>query len=252
LKRIGSQLLRPRPILQTLIALFIIDGVDNAVGLVIGLLILAWVLTNAVDRARRLSRDAFYETYADARELQQLEGQLPGVTPLLSAGDARYAEQVIGGELPGERAGELALYTYEIHRGEDKPPSLHRFTVVLHSLPGVGKRVSELYCEPRAGAALTDSVRSRLRALERLELESVAFDRRFEIHYDGDAVWLKRVFAPSFIVWLAGHAPRNFAFELSGDHLCAYVTGHLKSEPQLDVLSATTAAVADRLATEAV
>ena len=47
-------------------------------------------------------------------------------------------------------------------------------------------------------------------------LESEALDERYEIFSgkEQDQVWLRRLFSPTFVVWLGEEAPKKFAFEL--------------------------------------
>jgi hypothetical protein len=84
-------------------------------------------------------------------------------------------------------------------------------------------------------------------------LESEALDKRYEIFAgkEQDQVWLRRLFSPTFIVWLGEEAPKKFAFELVGGTLCCYVSGHKKSAADLDTIRASSATVAKRLREEA-
>lgn len=67
---------------------------------------------------------------------------------------------------------------------------------------------------------------------------------------DQDAVWLRRLFAPTFIVWLTESAPKKFAFELVGGTLVSYVRGHKEDTADLDKVAAAMAMVATRLRQE--
>jgi len=66
-----------------------------------------------------------------------------------------------------------------------------------------------------------------------------------------DANWMRQLFSPTFIVWLAEAAPDKFAFELVGGTLCCYVSGHKENAAALDGIAAATGAVAKRLRDEA-
>ena len=50
------------------------------------------------------------------------------------------------------------------------------------------------------------------RGMVRIELESVAFDERFELFVSEqhDANWVRQLFGPSFIVWLTHEPPEGF------------------------------------------
>jgi hypothetical protein len=91
------------------------------------------------------------------------------------------------------------------------------------------------------------------RSRKRVALESEALDDRYEIfaHESQDANWLRQLFSPTFIVWLADSAPKKFAFELVDGTLCCYVNGHKKSTADLDIVCQASAAVATRLREEA-
>ncbi len=68
-----------------------------------------WLIANS------RAHDDFFSAYANGRGLTRVDGKtdLPSVTPLLSKGDRRYAEQRFNGVLPGGVDGRLCLYTYE-------------------------------------------------------------------------------------------------------------------------------------------
>ncbi len=160
------------------------------------------------------------------------------------------------GPMPGGLPGTLALYAYkeqsrdsEGHTQVDR----HRSTVVLAEVPGVAYRLAELHCERRSGFRFPVSAEDAFRRMRRLELESEALDRRYEIFYGAgdDPNWIVQLFSPSFIVWLSEEAAAGFAFELSAGGLCANVEGHHESAAELDELCAAAAAVARRLTEEA-
>ena len=83
-----------------------------------------------------------------------------------------------------------------------------------------------------------DSAEDVFRRMQRLELESEALDKRYEVFYgaEDDEVWMKRLFSPSFIVWLTERTPEDFAFEFSAGSLCVNVKGHYDSAAELDAL----------------
>ena len=112
----------------------------------------------------------------------------------------------------------------------------------------------ELYCQRKFGLRALERFEDAFRgSKERVNLESTAMGDKYEIFAGKgqDAVWLRRLFAPTFIVWLTESAPKKFAFELVGGTLCCYVSGHKKKAEELDEIGAATAAVAKRLRDEA-
>ena len=205
--------------------------------------------------ADKRAADDFFADYAERRgmTLMRERGRLPRATPLLRKGDDRYTERSLLGPLGDGVEGTLALYTYEEETRDsdgNRQTSYSRYTVGLVEVPECGGFVPELYCRrksgPRALQGLEDAFR---RSTRRLTLESEALQRRYEIFAgkDGDEIWLRRLFSPTFIVWLADSAPDKFAFELVDGTLCCFVDGHRESAAELDALAAATSEVARRL-----
>jgi hypothetical protein len=227
-------------------------GLAAAVGAALLVLLIVWVL------AANAATEDFFSAYATARGLNRTSGRtsLPPTTPLLRKGDERYGEQVMNGTLPGGSPGALALYTYEEETRDsdgNKETDYYRFTVAMHDIPAVAAKVSDVYCQRRSGFRFMDGAEDAFRKMKRLELESESLDKRYEIFYGehDDEVWMKRLFSPSFIVWLSEHAPKNFAFELCAGSLCANVKGHLDSAAELDSLCEAAGEVANRFAGKA-
>lgn len=203
------------------------------------------------------AEDAFFQIYAQDRGLE-LGGRapLPPTTPLLRKGDDRYAERTLSGPFGADVEGILALYTYEEEsRDSDgsKQTNYYRYTVGLVPVPESVQRVPELYCQRKFGLRALEKFEDVFRgSKERVTLESTVMGDKYEIFAGKgqDAIWLRRLFAPTFIVWLTDSAPAKFAFELVGGTLCCYVSGHKKKAEELDELRAATAAVAQRLREE--
>ncbi len=162
----------------------------------------------------------------------------------------------MNGTLPSGLPGALALYTYE-ERSRDSDGNedvdYYRFTVVMHDMPAVAQKVSDIYCQRRSGFRWMDSAEDVFRRMKRLELESTELDKRFEIFYgpNDDEVWLKRLFSPKFIVWLSEEAPEGIAFECSAGSLCVNRKKHVDNAPELDGMCTAAGEIARRLAGEA-
>jgi hypothetical protein len=170
-------------------------------------------------------------------------GRLPQATPLLGKGDDRYTERSLLGKL-GEFEGTLALYTYEEETTDsdgDKQTNYYRYTVGLVEVPDCVAHIPELYCQRKFGLHALEKFEDVFRRSKtRVKLESAALDDKYEIFStkEQDAVWLRRLFAPTFIVWLNEAAPDKFAFELVGGNLCCYVNGHKENAAELDGIAA--------------
>jgi hypothetical protein len=226
-------------------------GGAAVVGTFLLILLIVFVL------ASNAAKEDFFSAYATARGLNRTAGRtsLPPTTPLLRKGDERYAEEVMNGTLPGGAPGAIGLYTYEEESRDsdgNKETDYYRFTVVLHDVPSVAAKISDVYCQRRSGFRFMDGAEDAFRKMKRLELESDALDRRYEIFYgeNDDEVWMKQLFSPSFIVWLTEQPPKDFAFELSAGSLCVNVKNHLDNAPDLDALCNAASKVAHRLAGE--
>lgn len=228
-----------------------------ALGLIAALATLAaglWIVFKTADRR---AADAFFAAYAARRDLV-LGGRepLPPATPLLRKGDDRYAERTLTGVLGERVGGVLALYTYEEETTDSdgsRQTNYYRYTIGLVEVPECAGHVPELYCQRKFGLKALEKLEDVFRrSKERLQLESAALDERYEIFAGKgqDAVWLRRLFSPGFIVWLSESAPEKFAFELVGGTLCCYVKDHQEDAAALDAVALATATVARRLRDE--
>jgi hypothetical protein len=202
--------------------------------------------------------DDFFEVYSQMRGLTLIHGRgrLPEATPLLRKGDDRYTKRSMVGPLGDGLEGTLALYTYEEETtdGEgNRETNYYNYTVGLVEVPECVAHVPELYCQRKFGLRALEKFEDVFRTnKERVKLESEALDKKYEIFSskEQDAVWLRRLFAPTFIVWLNEAAPDKFAFELVNGTLCCYVSGHKENAADLDGICAATATVAKRLREE--
>jgi hypothetical protein len=202
------------------------------------------------------SEDAFFEVYARQRGLSLSgKGALPPATPLLRKGDDRYAERALSGPLADGLDGVLALYTYEDETTDsegNRQTNYYRYTLALINVPECATHIPELYCRRKSGLRSLEKLEDAFRSTERVKLESEALDERYEIFAgkDQDQVWLRRLFSPTFIVWLGEEAPKKFAFELVGGTLCCFVNGHKEATTELDLIRTASATVAIRLREE--
>ena len=235
-------------------AVFVGAGIGVAAAGVVFLLSLLIVFGIADSRAE----DAFFEAYAGERGMSLSEERtlLPPATPLLRKGDDRYAERALAGPLADGIDGVLALYTYEDETTDsdgNRQTNYYRYTVGMIDVPECVGLIPELYCQRKFGLRALEKLEDAFRGSKmRVKLESEALDERYEIfaHEGQDQVWLRRLFSPTFIVWLNDSAPEKFAFELVDGTLCCYVSNHRKTAAELDTIRAASAAVATRLREE--
>lgn len=226
-----------------------------AVGLLIGLLIGLGVMFAVADHR---AENAFYDSYAKSRGLDwQGPGDLERATPLLRKGDERKANEIFKGPLAEDVEGTLALYTYtEVSTDSDgdRQESNYPFTLLLTDLPETVAHLPELLVERQSGFKALEGFEDKFRRNhERVTLESEAMRDRYEIFVgkDQDEVWVRRLFSPSFIVWLTDAPPKKFAFELVEGKLCAFVPKHRDSAEGLDEIVDVGCEVARRLRDEA-
>lgn len=258
------KLLLRKPLTQALVAAAaIVGGIAGAaiVGPGVGAaaffagLLIALLIVFAI--ADSHSEDAFFSAYAAQRQMTAAgKRALPPVTPLLRKGDDRYAERTLSGPLADGVDGVLALYTYEEESTDSKgnrQTNYYRYTLGMVDVPECEALVPELYCQRKSGLRALEKLEDAFRgSKQRIALESDALEERYEIFANEgqDQVWLRRLFSPTFIVWLGEEAPEKFAFELVGGTLCCYVSDHKKSTAELDAVRAASAAVASRLREE--
>ncbi len=227
-------------------------GAAAAGGMLLVALLVVWLLASS------RAADDFFTAYAHGRGLTRLDGRsnLPPITPLLRKGDHRYAEQRFNGVLPGGIDGSLCLYTYEDEStdsdGDEQTTYVH-FTIVMTQLPATAPLIRELFCQRRLGFRFMDSMEDAFRRRQRVEHESAAVDKEFEIFIgEGDDMnRARQILSPTFLVWLEENSAEEFAFELVAGSLVANVKGHSKSAAELDLLCQATAGVARRLQEEA-
>jgi hypothetical protein len=202
--------------------------------------------------ADRRSEASFFEIYAEERGMSLSgHGEVRAATPLLCRGNERYVEHSFTGPFAADVDGLLALYTYEEKTGNNQESAYH-YTIGLVEVPECTE-VPELLCLHRSSLHLLEDLGKALdKSRQRVGFESEALDEHYEILSlkQQDQVWLRRLFSPTFVVWLGEEAPKKFAFELVEGMLCCYVKGHKKSASDLDAIRAATATVARRLREE--
>jgi hypothetical protein len=225
-------------------------------GAAIGALLLGIVVVFVI--ADNRAANDFFEVYAANRGLTLVHGRgrLPQATPLLRKGDDRYTERTLTGPIADGLDGTLALFTYEEETRDsdgDTQTNYYRYTLGLVEVPECVGFVPELYCQRKFGLRALEKFEDAFRGnKERVTLESEKLLDKYEIFAtkEQDANWLRQLFSPTFIVWLADSAPDKFAFELVDGTLCCYVSGHNENAAALDAIAAATGEVAKRLRDE--
>jgi hypothetical protein len=221
-----------------------------ALALLVGLGFVLWV-------ADRNATREFWEVYSRSRALV-LGGRttLRKATPLLREGTKGYATRTLDGQIAPGIFGTLALYTYEeesVGLDGQRETTYHDFTLTMAELPECAPYIRELYVRTRRGIRpLGEFGDGFHRGRRAVDLESGALGKRFEILVgDGqDEIWTRRLFSPSFVVWLAESTPRELSVELVDGTLVVYAPGHKEKAEALDGLAAATGEIARRLLEE--
>ena len=210
------------------------------------------VMIIASGRARRAESTAMAQ-YAGSRRLTYSpSGQLPGATPLLSAGTRRETQDVMAGLLPGGLQGTLAHYTYYVRRSSGQGQSTttpYPYTVVLVQIPETTAFVRKLLCHDERRIGGVNIFGLDFSGDEKLVLESAALNERYSIRTAAgqDQAWMRELFTPKFIDWLATQAMDEFSFELVDGLLCVSVGKRLDRSDQLDWLCGAATYVAGRI-----
>jgi hypothetical protein len=236
------------------ILLIAFNAAVGAIAFVIAFLFALWLTFNLADSR---AADDFFHVYAQQRNLT-LGGKtsLPPAVPLLRRGDDQYAERTLTGELAPGIGGLLAIYTYVTESTDsdgNREKDYHPFTLGMTDIRECVAHVPELYCQRKSGLRSLEKLEDVFRtSKERVNLESEALADRYEIFCakGQDAIWLRQLFSPTFIVWLTESAPDKFGFELVAGTLVGYVRGHKEDTADLDRVAAATSMVAGRLREE--
>ncbi|MCB0871088.1 MAG: hypothetical protein KDB52_09665 [Solirubrobacterales bacterium] len=228
-------------------------------GPVIGVLVLVGVflivLAVVFGIADSRAEDAFYDSYCSTHGLTRSPSPFIGeLTPLLRKGDKSKTDEMFTGELAPGLNGDLVLYTYtEVHRDSDgdETETDYPFTFVHVEMPEIIQHLPLLRVQ-RAGFRLFDGLEDKFGGADRVTLESETFDKRFEVFVarGQDQIWVRRLFSPSFIVWLTENPQKTFAFELEDGHLVAYVSKHMDDTESLEQVTEVGSFVAKRLLVE--
>jgi hypothetical protein len=229
----------------------VVVGIAIAVGIaLVGIAVVFWI-------ADRNAGNRFWSLYAETRGLE-LGGRtrLPEATPFLRKGSDRYATRTLSGQIASGIEGTLGLFTYEeqtVSADGQTETKYWNFTFAMTEVPQCIAHMPELYVRRKSGLRSLEKLEDAFRSgKKRVTLESDEMGKRFEIFVgkEQDEVWTRRLFSPTFIVWLAESSPKKFGFELVDGTLVAFIPKHHEDAETLDAMAAATAKVAQRLLEE--
>jgi hypothetical protein len=169
------------------------------------------------------------------------------LTPALIRGSRGSVEVLEEGELAPGLEGTLSHHVFSDGR------SSRASTVVLTSVPEGIAFAPALVCRDRKELGGGNPAQLPSERWQPTELESAVFNHRYRLLTlkGQDPVYVREIFSPSLIAWLAHDVPQGFSFELNERHLVVALPGHLEGEEELDELRALAAEVRRRLREEA-
>jgi hypothetical protein len=255
-----------------IVALMIVSGISEGVAGAIGALFVSVfvlfglliafgipafvvVLIIAAMRARKLEVGAM-QGYAAQRGLGFApSGALPATTPLLTAGNRRETQDLMTGTLPGGVEGTLAHYTFHVRTQSSQGRSssvAYPHTVVLTQLPESAIFVKRLTCHSHRRLKTATLFGLDFSSDEEVHLESSVVRERFQIRTSGgqDQAWLRELFTPTFVDWLATQTPEEFSFELVDGLLVVGVGERYNRADYLDWFCGVAAYVRNRIHSE--
>jgi hypothetical protein len=167
------------------------------------------------------------------------------LTPGLVRGSRGAATEVASGALGEGLEGRVYHHVFADGIGA------RRSTVVLTSVEGGLAFAPALVCRDRELLGATPA-QLPTESWQGTELESAAFNRRYRLLTlaGQDPIYVRELFSPTMIAWLAHDVPAGFSFELNERHLAVLMPGHLEGE-ELERLCALAAEVRRRLREEA-
>jgi hypothetical protein len=183
------------------------------------------------------------------------EGEVKAATPLLREGDYNYTLNACSGEMAAGFSGAaMHLGSVAIDKSSDGGGhTTRRFTVVVATVADPGKRLPLCICTPRSRIPGYQALDALLKRLRRVDLESIEFERRYElaIGKDTDETWLRRLFEPTFTERMTLAGGGRMGWEIEAGTLTAYTTGYATSATELDSLVDFARVVAARVKAEA-
>jgi hypothetical protein len=190
--------------------------------------------------------DAIYSAFAGERGLEPLPVFAAGpLTPLLvEAGDGPLAPAArgrLGAGVDGV-VGHLA-YTRN---------TTFRFSVALTEVAAATAFAPRLFCIRRGRHTRDDEFYGLEARDSKLWTESTALNRRYAVSTSPfqDPNWLRQLFSPAFVDYLATEPPADFSFELAYGALLGSVEQDFPDAAGLGALCDATAHVAARIRRE--
>ena len=189
--------------------------------------------------------DDVFSQYAAAHGLAFDQQVATGpLTPLLVRGGG--LAPAVKGPLADGPLGYLGRLAYR-----DEGGTAHHYNAGLTEIPESLELVPRLECVRKGRLTSNTHYGFEIRT-SRLWTESVALNERYKVTTSPwqDPNWMRQLFSPSFIDWLATVPPGDFSFELTYGWLLCSVEQDRADTELLDALASATAEVAARVRRE--
>jgi hypothetical protein len=187
-----------------------------------------------------------YSAFAAQRGLQSLGEFAAGpLTPLLVESKGCRIAPAVRGRLSAEFDGLAGQLSYTRNK-------TYRFNVALSQVPGSTEFVPRLFCIRKGRSTRDDEFYGFEARHAKLWTESVKLNERYTVSTSPfqDPNWLRQLFSPAFVDWLATAPPADFSFELAYGSLLGSVEEDHPDLTAIADLCDATAHVAERIRRE--
>ena len=190
--------------------------------------------------------DASYAAFAAARGLESLPALgLGAMTPLLVESEHCQVSPAARGRLGGEVDGVVGHLAYTRNK-------TFRFNVALAEVPGSTALAPRLFCVRKGRSTRDDEFYGFEARHSKLWTESTALNERYTISTSPyqDPNWMRQLFSPALVDYLATVPPTDFSFELAYGILLGSVEADDPGVDGLAALCEATTHLAERIARE--
>ena len=190
--------------------------------------------------------DATYAAFAAARGLEPVPALgLGALTPLLVESKHCQVAPAARGRLGGEVDGVVGHLAYTRNK-------TFRFNVALAEVHASTALVPRLFCIRNGRSTRDDEFYGFEARYSKLWTESTVLNQRYTVSTSPyqDSNWMRQLFSPALVDYLATEPPADFSFELAYGILLGSVESDDPGPDGLAALCEATAHVAARIARE--